>query len=338
MFSFLSRFKKFLLLLALGIGFCATSVWAQQERVVLPERTTTVGDALDCIRQQTRYRFAVNRTRLDMHRSVRLSSAEGSVGEILDQLLRGTDHAYTVNGRQVLIAYRKPAPVQQAEPQPEIPVSRDEIPALNPSSAKGKQQEPVAFYPIENRVAFPEPEPFRPMLAVSTNLLAWVGVMPDLHYYTVTPNIGAEYFFRRRWSVGADWSYAKWRAAGNDFWGISALNIEPRFWLANDGRFTGFYLGIYGTIGEFDVQNERIDLVGATGDLYGGGISLGYSIPFSERWGMLIGLRAGYRSSDFKAYSEKSPEYIYEYSATDSFWGITGIDVSLRYRFGKPRK
>lgn len=179
---------------------------------------------------------------------------------------------------------------------------------------------------------------FRPMLSVKTNLLYWVGIMPDLYRYTFVPNLEVEWFIGDRWSLAGVGNYAKWGYGDDDFYGISSWSIESRWWLKGDGRFRWFYVGVYGQMGDYDAQNSRIPLDGSTGKLWGAGLSIGAAIPFSDRFGLEIGIRGGYRHSVAKGYVHEAPEYFLEYKGNDGHWGITGLKSSLYFRFGKGNK
>ncbi len=222
---------------------------------------------------------------------------------------------------------------QTATPQPQQPVEESVAGQL---AAEPEQ-------PRQTVVAQPEPvvlpscgkREFRPLLAVKTNLLYWAGVMPDFKHYTFVPNLEIEYFFKERWSLSATGNYMKRSYGNDDFFSISAWSVEPRWWFKGDGRFRWFYLGAYGQVGDYDVQNSRTALDGTTGKLWGAGLSVGAAIPFSDRFGLEVGIRGGYRHAGMKEYVHEAPDYFLERKGTDNHWGVTGIKASLYYRFGK---
>lgn len=179
---------------------------------------------------------------------------------------------------------------------------------------------------------------FRPVIAVKTNLLEWAGVMPDFRHYTFVPNLEVEWFFRDRWSLSGKGSYIKRSYGGDKFFAMSSWSIEPRLWIWGNSRFRWLYLGAYGQIGDYDVQNSRTVFTGATGRFWGTGLSLGAAIPFTDRLGVDIGLRGGYRHSTVRDYSHEIGGDYLERTGTDNHWGITGINVSLYWRFGKTVK
>ncbi len=223
---------------------------------------------------------------------------------------------------------------QTATPQPQQSVGEPaaEQPAAEPEQPRQAvvaQPEPVPVLPSADKRAF------HPLLAVKTNLLYWAGVMPDFKHYTFVPNLEIEYFFKEHWSLSATGNYMKRSYGNDDFFSISAWSVEPRWWFKGDGRFRLFYLGAYGQVGDYDVQNNRTALDGTTGKLWGAGLSAGAAIPFSNRLGLEVGIRGGYRHAGMKEYVHEAPDYFLERKGTDNHWGVTGIKASLYYRFGK---
>ena len=223
---------------------------------------------------------------------------------------------------------------QTATPQPQQPVGESvaEQPAAEPEQPRQAvvaQPDPAPVSPVR------EKREFRPLLAVKTNLLYWAGVMPDFKRYTFVPNLEIEYFFKERWSLSATGNYMKRSYGSDDFFSVSAWSVEPRWWFRGDGRFRWFYLGAYGQGGDYDVQNSRTALDGTTGKLWGAGLSAGAAIPFSDRLGLEVGIRGGYRHAGMKEYVHEAPDYFLERKGTDNHWGVTGIKASLYYRFGK---
>lgn len=198
------------------------------------------------------------------------------------------------------------------------------------SKPKPTQNKPIA-------ITEPEVKKIYPLFAIKTNLLYWATLMPDFRSYTFVPNLEIEWFFKNRWSLSGTGNFAKW-TYGNNFLGISSWSIEPRWWFKNDGYYHWLYLGVYGQIGDYDVQNSRIENDGNTGNLWGIGLSFGGVIPFSNRLGLEIGIRGGYRYSEMKAYSHETPDYFLDYETQDNHWGITGLKASLYFRFGKGSK
>lgn len=176
---------------------------------------------------------------------------------------------------------------------------------------------------------------FRPLVAVKTNLLAWGTLMPDFKSYVPVPNLEVEWFVNHRWSVTVTGAYVSRRYDGGQLFALSSYSVEPRFWLCADGRHRLLHAGIYGQAGDYDVQQKRIKYDGLTGRLFGGGVSLGAAIPFLPSFGMEAGLRVGYRHSKVKGYNRTEDGCYREITTADNHWGVTGLKLSLYYRFGK---
>lgn len=172
---------------------------------------------------------------------------------------------------------------------------------------------------------------FSPLLAIKTNLVEWAGVMPDFRRYTFVPNLELEWFFRDRWSLTGKGSYIR-RNYGGGFFGVSSWSLEPRLWLR--GSVPQGYIGTYGELGDYDVQNSRMEFGGATGRFWSAGLTFGAVIPFTLRFGLDIGLRGGYRRTTVRDYSHGSGGDYFERRRLDHHWGVTGIEVSLYWRFG----
>ena len=231
-------------------------------------------------------------------------------------------YVYTI-ARPDTSAVVEPTP----DPEPE--------PVVSPSPEPAAESDPA---PVPTPVPAADKREFRPLLAVKTNLLYWATVMPDFKSYTFVPNLEIEWFFKERWSLSGTGNFAKWSYGDGEFFGISSWSLEPRWWFKGDGRFRWFYLGAYGQIGDYDAQNSRVAHDGNTGNLWGAGLSLGAAIPFTDRFGLEVGIRGGYRRSEVRVYSHEAPDYFLDYEKQDNHWGLTGIKASLYFRFGKGSK
>lgn len=184
----------------------------------------------------------------------------------------------------------------------------------------------------------PSKEKLFPTWALKTNLLLFAGVYPDFRYYVVTPNIEAEYYFARRWSVGADFAYAVSKLSDTDTkerFGYHNYAAEGRYWFKGDCRFRGFYAGIYAAYTEFNLMDpDRYDGFGYSGDMYSAGLSAGYVAPLSRRLFLEVGLRGGYAYADYEKYHHDGSGFISNGQGNDSNFRLQAVRVSLMYRFG----
>ena len=172
---------------------------------------------------------------------------------------------------------------------------------------------------------------FTPTIAVGTNLLEWAGFRPDFSHTTVIPNIYVEYYFLKRWSAKAAFSYCDWSYSdGNRYQGLSSYSVEPRFWWKNDGKYRGLFLGVYGQLGDY---NQKCPIENYTGKYYSGGLSVGYLFPLYKGLAVEVNVRAGYRHATVKKYeaNEECSDLCREYDKNE--FTITGSFLNLLYRF-----
>ena len=68
-----------------------------------------------------------------------------------------------------------------------------------------------------------------PRWNVGTNLLEWIGVMPDLKYTTWASNVHGEFYFKKQYSVLLSAAYSEHHYShGDKFQGFTSYIVEPR--------------------------------------------------------------------------------------------------------------
>lgn len=167
----------------------------------------------------------------------------------------------------------------------------------------------------------------RPLVSVKTNLAYWAAV---------AANLEVEFYFSKRWSAAVEGVYTDWNMnLYKKHYAVNEISPEIRYWTGRrEGQYRGFYIGVYGHLGQFDYMFKN-EATGNTGDYYGGGISLGGYLPFTRHFGMELGLRGGFvHAGDFDRYYYDAPHYMYKSSHSANYIGLTGAKVSLVYRFG----
>jgi hypothetical protein len=178
---------------------------------------------------------------------------------------------------------------------------------------------------------------FRPYLGIKTNLLYWAGVTSEPALRSMTPNVELEWYFRKHFSLNLDatYSYIKKQKDTHQIWGLSSIAIEPRYWLTSDGSFKGFYAGLSGQYGDFDVKLDKISKEhGYTGTFWDGSLSLGYYAALTSHLGLEIGLKGGYQNVEYKAYVPENSGFYEVYSDSKSGLALTGLRILLVYRLG----
>lgn len=173
-----------------------------------------------------------------------------------------------------------------------------------------------------------------PVVALKTDLLLWGGVMPDFKMGAWTPNLSVEIYFAGRWSVEAGYAYASWDAFGGGLHSVSAGNIGLRSWLGKASAFRGFYLGLFGIYGQYDVQDAAL---GQTGAFWCAGLGAGWLQPLSRHWALEAEIRGGYRSAQNEFYDIEPGHYYFNRKQTSGKF-IPQLRLQLIYRFGKGGK
>lgn len=181
-----------------------------------------------------------------------------------------------------------------------------------------------------------------PVFALKTDLLLLCGVAPDFKLTTFIPNLAAEVYFGRRWSVEIFGAYADWKGIWDRFhWGISAYGLSPQFWLKGDRFFRGLHLGVYGYLGDYN--QKKPDGITHLEDNYTGtywetGINAGYVLPLSRHWFLEAQVRGGYRSVKGDVYYEESGNNYYTNSIAVTGKIIPTVKINIIYRINTKQK
>lgn len=155
-------------------------------------------------------------------------------------------------------------------------------------------------------------------------------------------NIAVEYAFAEHFSVALPFYYS----GGFDYFkptlkfrGI-VLQPEVRYYLkANEGFYVGAHLGLgwynFALNGEFRIQDHR-----GNRPAFGGGLGIGYTLPFKKnpRWGVEFAIGAGIYDVKYDVfYNEINGPYA-EHGVHDTFFGIDNASIAFTYKFDMKRK
>jgi hypothetical protein len=150
-------------------------------------------------------------------------------------------------------------------------------------------------------------------------------------------NIAVEYAFAEHFSVALPFYYS----GGFDYFkptlkfrGI-VLQPEVRYYLrANEGFYVGAHLGMgwynFALNGEFRIQDHR-----GRRPAFGGGLGIGYTLPFKKnpRWGVEFAIGAGVYDVKYDVfYNEPNGAYA-EHGKHDTFFGDDNAAISFTYKF-----
>lgn len=156
------------------------------------------------------------------------------------------------------------------------------------------------------------------VIGLKTNALAWGA------YGTL--NLGAEVGFAKRWTFELDGAYNPFTHSDHKKTHMWALQGEFRYWFRY--KFAGHFIGLHGHYGEYDwgVKKYRYK-----GDMFGGGISYGYSYMLGKRWSIEgnIGFGLTHLGRDYK-YDRKDARITYPIKDKD-YWGPSRAGISITY-------
>lgn len=260
--------------------------------------------------------------------------------------------------RMVIVCQRpaSPLPVQSVEPQPitepevEQPVVvKPAVPIVPTDTARQKTEVWMERYAR------------RELLSVKTNLLGYVGYMPNYGRYCPIPNVAIEYYpLRGHFTYGASFDFPWWQNYWqHKYFQIRNYQLESRYYfrrgdieLRPEGQgaaYKGLYLQAYGNIAVFGICfDERR---GWEGEVFGAGLGVGYVLPLGKRehWRMEFQLQVGFLYGGYDPYQWENPVnpayqdhlYYYDWTQKPSFFkkrqyrftwvGPTRIGVTLSY-------
>lgn len=175
---------------------------------------------------------------------------------------------------------------------------------------------------------------------ILTDVVRDAGLQPGFKLGSPLPNIAVGVNVLRQWSVQVSAAYSNWNAfgGGNKLFAMTDYGVEARYWLDKEGSFSGFYAGVYGAVGDFDVQKKDLT-TGQTGTWWNAGASGGYLLKLGETgWIFDFGLRLGYRSAQCDDYTighgYYEGHYYLDQKVTRGAF-TPSVKIGIGYRFGK---
>lgn len=92
------KITLFLLLLVIFQVYSG-NCYSQNARVSIQNAQLRVGQVLEQIESQTEYLFVYNKQNVDVRRTVDINASNQTVSEVLDQMFKGTDIKYVMEGK-----------------------------------------------------------------------------------------------------------------------------------------------------------------------------------------------------------------------------------------------
>lgn len=212
---------------------------------------------------------------------------------------------------------------------PKIPV-----PDIEPPLLKSEIDHIMPEFPLFS----PQPRNLRPFyMALKTNML---------YDILAAPNIGAEFYLGKNFSIVGNWIYGWWKNDATAFyWRIYGGDVAIRWWFgqkAHEKPLTGHHVGLYGSLLTYDFELGGTGYMGGIprGTLWDKcnhffGLEYGYSLPIASRWNIDFNIGLGYWGGVYQVYDPKEGCYIYRETRKRNYWGPTKAEVSLVWLIGR---
>lgn len=166
-------------------------------------------------------------------------------------------------------------------------------------------------------------------MALKTNMLYDIALIP---------NIGAEIHIGNRWSVAANWHYAWWdKAEDNWFWRTYGGEVALRKFFSRHSKqhpLAGHHIGVYGQMITYDFETGN-DGILAEPWSWAVGLEYGYSLPIGRKLNIDFVIGAGYHWGIYDEYTPIDGHYVWQATKERNYFGPTKAEVSLVYLIGK---
>ena len=179
---------------------------------------------------------------------------------------------------------------------------------------------------VNQAAAVPACRPF--YMSIKTNMLY------DL---IAIPNIGAEFYLGKNFSIAGNWHYSWWK---NDekawYWRTYGGDVAIRYWLGKASRIkplTGHHLGLYGQMITYDFELGNKGIL-ADRWSWAAGLEYGYSLPIARRLNIDFTLGAGYHWGLYDEYLPIDGHYVWQATKRRRYIGLTKLEVSLVWLIG----
>lgn len=165
-----------------------------------------------------------------------------------------------------------------------------------------------------------------------------VAIKSNLLYdATTTMNLGLEFGLARKWTFEIPVNYNPWKFEDGTRFRHLGVQPEVRYWFCE--RFNRSFIGLHGHYANFNVgglpdwsfisgnmQNSRYQ-----GNLYGGGISIGYSWIIKKRWSIEASIGVGYAHIVYDKFPCAECGTKIETNSHKNYVGPTKAGISIVY-------
>lgn len=159
------------------------------------------------------------------------------------------------------------------------------------------------------------------------------------------PNIGAEFYLGKNWSVVGNWTYGWWdRDKSHWYWRGYGGDLAVRKWFgsaAESKPLTGHHIGVYAGVLTFDFEFGGVGHMGGRPGhslwdrcLITAGIEYGYSLPIARRLNLDFTIGIGYIGGKIVKYHPTGAKYVWD--STRNFKAVlpTKAEISLVWLIG----
>ena len=168
----------------------------------------------------------------------------------------------------------------------------------------------------------------------------WALKTNALYDVALVPNIGAEFYWGKNWSVGANLMYAWWKNdSSRKFWRVYGGDIYARKWFgqkAEENPFAGHHVGVYAQMLTYDFCLGDKGYMGGQpgGNLldklsFAVGAEYGYSLPIASRLNLDFTLGLGYMGGTYHEYRMDDDCKVWQATKNRHWWGPTKAEISL---------
>ncbi|WP_315352363.1 TonB-dependent receptor [Phocaeicola abscessus] len=110
--QFFRKMKSFVLFWFMGMSICfASSIYSQGTLMSIKAYDQTVKEVFNLIEQNSEYIIFYMDNTVDLNRKVKIHVKNQQIEKILDELFKGTDTAYAINDRQIVIYKKELSPI-----------------------------------------------------------------------------------------------------------------------------------------------------------------------------------------------------------------------------------
>ena len=179
--------------------------------------------------------------------------------------------------------------------------------------------------------------PCRPFyMAIKTNMLY------DL---AAVPNLGAEFYLGKNFSVAANYMHAWWKNdAKNFYWRYYGADASIRWWFGKPARIKplqGHHIGVNYQILTYDFQLGKTGLMAGmpNGNMVDRAnhivaLEYGYSLPIAKRLNLDFTIAGGYHWGLFEEYEPVDGHPVWQATKRRQYFGPTKVEISLVWLIG----